>query len=43
VPIPYHPSNLVINKLKMDKDRKSLIERKALTVMGKKNKIVSVD
>lgn len=43
VPVPIHPSNVVINKLKIDKDRRSLLERKALTVMGKKNKIVSVD
>eukprot|EP00691_Histiona_aroides_P000570 EC849836.1.p2 GENE.EC849836.1~~EC849836.1.p2 ORF type:complete len:169 (+),score=54.84 EC849836.1:29-508(+) len=31
VNIPVHPSNVVIAKLKMDKDRKSLLERRAQT------------
>ncbi|KAI9005300.1 60S ribosomal protein L26A [Gaertneriomyces sp. JEL0708] len=29
VPIPIHPSKVVITKIKMDKDRKALLERKA--------------
>jgi len=29
VPIPIHPSKVMITKLKMDKDRKDLLERKA--------------
>jgi large subunit ribosomal protein L26e len=29
VPAPIHPSNVMITKLKIDKDRKSLLERKA--------------
>lgn len=28
VPVPLHPSNVVITKLKLDKDRKDLLERK---------------
>merc|ERR1711998_324894 len=28
VPVPIHPSNVQITKLKLDKDRKSLLERK---------------
>ncbi|KAL2916487.1 60S ribosomal protein L26A [Polyrhizophydium stewartii] len=28
VPVPIHPSNVVITKVKMDKDRKNLLERK---------------
>lgn len=49
VPIPVHPSNLLITKLKMDKDRKNLINRKASTILQKKDKkwskkdLVSVD
>lgn len=44
VPVPIHPSNVIITKLKLDKDRKSLIERKAIGAMGRKDKnIVSVD
>merc|ERR1712216_785848 len=36
VPIPIHPSNVVITKLHMDKDRKNLLERKAAgRVLGK--------
>ncbi|CAO1627508.1 unnamed protein product [Sympodiomycopsis kandeliae] len=29
VPIPVHPSNVVITKLKLDKDRKTIISRKS--------------
>ncbi|EGF80196.1 hypothetical protein BATDEDRAFT_7066, partial [Batrachochytrium dendrobatidis JAM81] len=29
IPIPIHPSNVVITKIKMDKDRKALLERKS--------------
>ncbi|MBW3907056.1 50S ribosomal protein L24, partial [Neisseria meningitidis] len=29
VPIGIHPSNVVITKLKLDKDRRNLLERKA--------------
>ena len=49
VPIPVHPSNLIITKLKMDRDRKNLLERKARTILEKKDKkwskkdLVSVD
>lgn len=28
VPIPIHPSNVVVTKIKMDKDRKNMIARK---------------
>ncbi|KAH6570721.1 hypothetical protein BASA50_002003 [Batrachochytrium salamandrivorans] len=31
VPVPIHPSNVVITKVKMDKDRKALLERKDRT------------
>ena len=40
VPVPIHPSNVVITKLKMDKHRKELIERRrvgrsrALAILG---------
>ncbi|VEL26686.1 unnamed protein product [Protopolystoma xenopodis] len=29
VPIGFHPSNVVIHKLKLDRDRRSLLDRKA--------------
>lgn len=29
VPIPIHPSNVVVTKIKMDKDRKTMIARKS--------------
>jgi large subunit ribosomal protein L26e len=29
VPIPIHPSNVVISKLKLDKDREEILARKA--------------
>merc|ERR1712151_1392480 len=32
VPIPIHPSKVVITKLKLDKDRKALLDRKNRTV-----------
>eukprot|EP00933_Yihiella_yeosuensis_P019798 TRINITY_DN159_c0_g1_i1.p1 TRINITY_DN159_c0_g1~~TRINITY_DN159_c0_g1_i1.p1 ORF type:complete len:137 (+),score=20.60 TRINITY_DN159_c0_g1_i1:89-499(+) len=32
VPIPIHPSKVVITKLKLDKDRKALLERKNRSV-----------
>jgi len=35
VPIGIHPSNVVITKLKMDKNRKSLLERKDRTASKK--------
>jgi large subunit ribosomal protein L26e len=28
IPVPIHPSNCVITQLKLDKDRKALLERK---------------
>ncbi|EKX31157.1 large subunit ribosomal protein L26e, cytoplasmic [Guillardia theta CCMP2712] len=34
VPVPVHPSNVEITKLKLDKDRKSLIDRKKAGRMG---------
>lgn len=36
VPIPVHSSNVVITKLKLDKDRKALLERKAAGRGGSK-------
>ena len=36
VPVPIHPSNVLINKIKMSKDRKNLIERKARGLKEKK-------
>ena len=33
-----HPSNVVINKLKLDKDRNSILERKNRSVSSDKNK-----
>mmetsp|Transcript_93550 Transcript_93550/g.270260 ORF Transcript_93550/g.270260 Transcript_93550/m.270260 type:complete len:136 (-) Transcript_93550:51-458(-) len=36
VPFPIHPSKVVITKLKLDKDRKALLERKSTA--GKKGK-----
>lgn len=43
VQIPVHPSNLVITKLHLDKDRKNLIERKQRKVDDKnKGKITEV-
>ena len=44
VPVPIHPSNVVITKLKMDKHRKELIERRrigrerALKILGHNKK-----
>lgn len=38
VPIGIHPSNVVITKLYMDKDRKNLLERKAATRTASKSK-----
>ncbi|KAL3318978.1 60S ribosomal protein L26 [Cichlidogyrus casuarinus] len=38
VPIGIHPSNVVIHKLKLDKDRKALLDRKAAGKMQDKNK-----
>jgi large subunit ribosomal protein L26e len=35
VQIGIHPSKVVITKLKLDKDRKALLERKARTDRGK--------
>ena len=35
VQIPIHPSNCVITSLKLDKDRKALLERKKRTVKDK--------
>lgn len=38
VPVGIHPSNVVITKIKMDKDRKALLERKnRATIKGKYN------
>mmetsp|Transcript_52646 Transcript_52646/g.107363 ORF Transcript_52646/g.107363 Transcript_52646/m.107363 type:complete len:150 (-) Transcript_52646:119-568(-) len=34
VPVPIHPSNVHITKLKLDKDRKDLLERKKLGRQG---------
>lgn len=43
IQIPIHPSNLVITKLHLDKDRKNLIERKQRKVDDKsKGKITEV-
>ncbi|KAI1343928.1 ribosomal protein L24 [Xylariaceae sp. FL0016] len=40
VPLPIHPSNVVINKLKLDKDRENILERikagRELRTKGKK-------
>jgi len=36
VHIPIHPSNCMITKLKIDKDRKNLLERKAMGLREKK-------
>lgn len=36
VPVPIHPSNVQITKIKMSKDRKNLIERKARGIKEKK-------
>eukprot|EP00163_Fabomonas_tropica_P010886 TRINITY_DN2119_c0_g1_i2.p1 TRINITY_DN2119_c0_g1~~TRINITY_DN2119_c0_g1_i2.p1 ORF type:complete len:137 (+),score=54.26 TRINITY_DN2119_c0_g1_i2:1-411(+) len=38
VQIGFHPSNVVITKIKMDKDRKSILDRKAAAKSGDKNK-----
>jgi large subunit ribosomal protein L26e len=35
VPIPIHPSKVMITKLKMDKDRKDLLERKAVPAFSR--------
>ena len=44
VPVGFHPSNLVITKLKLDKDRKKILERKDKTSMDeKKGKATAVD
>ena len=36
--LPIHPSNVVITKLKMDKDRKALLERKKAAASKDKGK-----
>ena len=36
VPVPIHPSNVTITKIKMSKDRKNLLERKARGLKEKK-------
>jgi len=36
VPIPIHPSKVVITKLKLDKDRKALLDRKNRSAKGEK-------
>ena len=38
VPIGIHPSKVVITKLKLDKDRKKILERKNRATVGDKNK-----
>ncbi|CAG8500109.1 10032_t:CDS:2 [Acaulospora colombiana] len=43
VPIGIHPSNVVITKLKLNKDRKDLLERKARASSKNKGKAVEVD
>lgn len=47
VPVPVHPSNVFITKLKMNEDRKNLLERKAASRVGKgkyeKKEISQVD
>lgn len=47
VPVPIHPSNVFITKLKMNDDRKNLLERKAAGKVGKgkyeKKEISQVD
>ncbi|KAJ2799530.1 60S ribosomal protein L26A, partial [Coemansia helicoidea] len=35
VPIPIHPSNVVVNSLKMTKDRESILDRKAAARKGR--------
>jgi len=39
--IPIHPSNCVITALKLDKDRKSILEKKKRTAAGKDKKQMS--
>ena len=34
VPVPIHPAKVQITKLKLDKDRKALIERKKVTLVS---------
>mmetsp|Transcript_55964 Transcript_55964/g.77141 ORF Transcript_55964/g.77141 Transcript_55964/m.77141 type:complete len:137 (-) Transcript_55964:175-585(-) len=41
--IPIHPSNCMITTLKLDKDRKALLERKKRTVSSKKNTMENMD
>ena len=36
VPLPIHPSNVFVTKLKIDKDRKNLLDKKARTTKEKK-------
>lgn len=36
VPTPVHPSNVMITKIKLDKDRKALLDRKARSRSEKK-------
>ena len=43
VNVGIHPSNVIITKLKMDKDRKSLIARKKAASDGAKGKYTTAD
>ena len=43
VPVGIHPSKCVITKLKLDKDRRSILERKDKTSKAKKGKYTEQD
>lgn len=38
MPVGIHPSNVVINKLKLDKDRKALLARRDTHALAEKSK-----
>ena len=42
-PIPIHPSNVVITKLKLDNSRKKILERKDITKNIPKGKFTEAD
>jgi len=39
VPIPIHPSNVIVTKLKLDKDRKNMLLRKGAAKQGASDKM----
>lgn len=43
VPVGIHPSNCVITKIRMDKDRKSILDRKNREAKQEKGKFVDAD